>query len=38
MFGNALIAPQEQEGIYVVNMSAKELIEGRKNLPFLRDA
>lgn len=38
MFGNALIAPQEQEAIYVVNMSAKELIEGRKNLPFLRDA
>lgn len=38
MFGSALLEPQEQEGIYVVNMSAKELIEGRKNLPFLRDA
>jgi predicted amidohydrolase len=38
MFGNSLVEPQEQEGIYVVNMSAKELIEGRKNLPFLRDA
>lgn len=38
MFGSALLEPQEQEGIFVVNMSAKELIEGRKNLPFLRDA
>jgi len=39
MFGAALLQePQEQEGIFVVTMSAKELKEGRKNLPFLRDA
>ena len=38
MFGNELLAPQEQEGLYVVNISADALIEGRKNLPFLKDA
>jgi len=37
MFGFTLFEPQEQEGLFVVNMSAKQLIEGRKNLPFLRD-
>ena len=38
MFGNELLAPQEQEGLYVVNISAPALIEGRTNLPFLKDA
>ncbi|MEN9290713.1 MAG: hypothetical protein RLZZ357_556 [Bacteroidota bacterium] len=38
MFGNELLTPQEQEGFYVVNISADALIEGRKNLPFLKDA
>ncbi len=38
MFGSALLEPQEQEGIFVVNMSAKDISEGRINLPFLRDA
>ncbi len=38
MFGNDLLTPQEQEGLYVVNISATTLMEGRKNLPFLKDA
>jgi predicted amidohydrolase len=38
MFGNELLTPQEQEGLYVVNISAPALIEGRTNLPFLKDA
>jgi omega-amidase len=38
MFGNELLAPQEQEGLYVVHISADALIEGRNNLPFLKDA
>ena len=38
MFGNELLAPQEQEGLYVVDISADALIEGRTNLPFLKDA
>jgi predicted amidohydrolase len=38
MFGNELLAPQEQEGLYVVHISADALIEGRTNLPFLKDA
>jgi predicted amidohydrolase len=38
MFGNELLAPQEQEGLYVVHISADALIEGRNYLPFLKDA
>jgi predicted amidohydrolase len=38
MFGNEVFAPQEQEGLFVVHISADALIEGRNNLPFLKDA
>jgi hypothetical protein len=38
MLGNELLAPQEQEGLYVVHVSANALMEGRTNLPFLKDA
>ena len=38
MFGNSLLEPQEQEGIYVVHLTAQSLIDGRIQLPFLRDA
>jgi predicted amidohydrolase len=38
MFGNELLSPQEQEGIYVVSLSADSLNKGRISLPFLRDA
>ncbi|MFM6946521.1 MAG: nitrilase-related carbon-nitrogen hydrolase [Flavobacteriales bacterium] len=38
LLGNALLEPQEQEGIYVVNLNADSLYEGRNSLPFLRDA
>lgn len=38
MFGNSLLEPQEQEGIYVVSLIAQTLIDGRNQLPFLRDA
>jgi predicted amidohydrolase len=38
MFGNYLTAPLEQEGIFVVNLTKNSLSEGRKSLPFLKDA
>lgn len=38
LLGNALLEPQEQEGVYVVNLNADSLFEGRNSLPFLRDA
>lgn len=38
MFGDAMLTPQEQEGLYIVKLSAAPLLEGRNNLPFLRDA
>jgi omega-amidase len=38
MFGNYLVAPLEQVGFFVVDLSYDTLIEGRKTLPFLKDA
>jgi predicted amidohydrolase len=38
MLGNEVLAPQEQEGLYVVHIAAHALMEGRRNLPFLKDA
>lgn len=38
MFGNYLLAPHEQEGIFVVHLVKNSLSEGRKSLPFLKDA
>lgn len=38
MFGNYLSEPLEQEGIFVVHLAEKSLVEGRKSLPFLKDA
>jgi predicted amidohydrolase len=38
MLGNEVLAPQEQEGLFVVHISAESLQEGRRNLPFLKDA
>ena len=38
MLGNYLLAPHEQECLYVVHLAANSLIEGRKSLPFLKDA
>ena len=38
MLGNYLLAPHEQECFYVVHLAANSLIEGRKTLPFLKDA
>jgi hypothetical protein len=36
--GDYLVAPHEQEGLYVVICSGSTLKEGRKMLPFLKDA
>ena len=38
MLGNYLLAPHEQECFSVVHLAANSLIEGRKTLPFLKDA
>ena len=38
MFGNYLLEPHEQEGIYVVHLAKNSLSVGRKSLPFLKDA
>lgn len=38
MFGNYLLAPHEQEGIFVVHLAKNSLSVGRKSLPFLKDA
>jgi predicted amidohydrolase len=38
MLGNEVLAPQEQEGLFVVHIGADSLMEGRRNLPFLKDA
>jgi predicted amidohydrolase len=38
MLGNEVLAPQEQEGLFVVHIGADLLMEGRRNLPFLKDA
>jgi predicted amidohydrolase len=38
MFGNEVLAPQEQEGLFVVHLGADSLMEGRRHLPFLKDA
>jgi len=38
MFGNYLLAPHEQEEIFVVHFAKNSLLVGRKSLPFLKDA
>jgi predicted amidohydrolase len=38
MYGNSLGILSEQEGFFVVNLSRTALLEGRKSLPFLKDA
>jgi predicted amidohydrolase len=38
LMGEYLVAPHEQEGLYVVTCSGSTLNEGRKMLPFLKDA
>lgn len=38
MYGNNLGILSEQEGFFVVNLSWTALLEGRKSLPFLKDA
>jgi omega-amidase len=38
MFGNYLVEPLEQEAFFVVELSYATLREGRKSLPFLKDA
>ena len=38
MLGNYIQEPPEQAGLYVVNLSWSALHEGRKMLPFLKDA
>lgn len=38
LFGKHLSGPHEQEGLFVVKLSKNGLVEGRKMLPFLKDA
>jgi predicted amidohydrolase len=38
MLGNEVLAPQEQEGLFVVHLVVDSLMEGRRHLPFLKDA
>ena len=38
LWGEYLVPPPEQEGLYVVTCSGPTLNEGRKMLPFLKDA
>lgn len=38
MYGNYLLEPLEEEGIFVVELNYQALQEGRSSLPFLRDA
>jgi predicted amidohydrolase len=38
LMGDYLMSPPEQEGLYVVICSGSTLKEGRKSLPFLKDA
>jgi predicted amidohydrolase len=38
MYGNSLGILSEQEGFFVVNLSRTAILEGRKSLPFLKDA
>mgnify|MGYP000733844416 CR=1 FL=1 len=37
LLGNQLLTPLEHEALFIANCSADELIQGRKNLPFLKD-
>jgi hypothetical protein len=38
LLGNYLLAPHEQDGLNVVICSGSQLNDGRKMLPFLKDA
>jgi predicted amidohydrolase len=38
LLGNYLLAPHEQDGLIVVICSGSQLNDGRKMLPFLKDA